>query len=196
MDTRDRAAVEPAYETALLRELELITDAIPADDLSIRWDTAVEFGMIPDLCGWFLDLLTRVGDAVPSDVELGYHLCHGDSGHEHFVEPKDTSHPVAVANALAARLSRPLGWLHLPVPPGRTDVEYFEPLRTLALPPATELYLGLIHSTDGAAGATGRITAALSAVDSSGVATECGFGHRAPATVPALLALHAVVADL
>ncbi|MFI5613323.1 hypothetical protein [Amycolatopsis sp. NPDC051903] len=204
VDPRDQAAVEPAYETALLRELELITDAIPAGELSIQWDTAVEFGMlegvfpswVPDLREGILDRLTRLGDAVPSDVELGYHLCYGDSAHKQFVEPKDTSHLVAVANAVAARLSRPLGWIHLPVPLSRTDAAYFEPLRTLALPAATELYLGLIHATDGAAGAADRITAALSAVDNFGVATECGFGRRQPAAVPALLALHAAVADL
>jgi hypothetical protein len=27
---------------------------------------------------------------VPAEVELGLHLCYGDPGHKHVVEPKDT----------------------------------------------------------------------------------------------------------
>ncbi|MEU4670755.1 hypothetical protein AB0F91_22900 [Amycolatopsis sp. NPDC023774] len=46
MDTADQTAVEPTYETAMLRELELIPDAIPADQLAIQWDAAVESGML------------------------------------------------------------------------------------------------------------------------------------------------------
>ncbi|WP_089205273.1 hypothetical protein [Streptosporangium subroseum] len=203
-DTGVQAAVEPVYEAAMLRELELITDAVPHDRLSIQWDTAVEFGMlegvfpswIPDLEQGVLDRLIRLGDAVPADVEVGYHLCYGDSGHRHFVEPKDTGRLVTVANALAGRLTHPLAWIHLPVPIGRTDPAYFAPLRDLRLPARTELYLGLVHATDGEDGARRRIDAALTAVDAFGVATECGFGRRLPESVPGLLALHAAVAGL
>ena len=70
----------------------------------------------------------RLGDQVPDDVELGYHLCYGDAGHKHFKEPDDTSKLVAVANALAADLRRRLDWFHLPVPIGRTDDAYYAPL--------------------------------------------------------------------
>ena len=188
-DASVQAAVEPVYEAAMLRELELITDAVPHDRLSIQWDTAVEFGMlegvfpswIPDLERGVLDRLIRLGDVVPADVEVGYHLCYGDSGHRHFVEPKDTGRLVTVANALADGLTHPLAWIHLPVPIGRTDPAYFAPLRDLRLPARTELYLGLVHATDGEDGARRRIDAALTAVDAFGVATECGLGaHRSP----------------
>ncbi|WP_326837837.1 hypothetical protein VSH64_23655 [Amycolatopsis rhabdoformis] len=204
VDARDQAAIEPAYEAAMLRELELITDAIPASDLAVQWDTAVEFGMlegvfpawIPDLREGIVSRLTRLGNALPADVHLGYHLCYGDSGHRHFVEPSSTALAVELANAVAAGLSRPLSWIHLPVPIGRTDPEYFAPLRSLALPAETELYLGLLHNSDGEPGARKRMAAALSAVDSFGIATECGFGRRPPETVPGLLELHAAVAEL
>ena len=33
----------------------------------------------------------------PLEVEVGYHLCYGDAGHRHFVEPRDTSRLVDVA---------------------------------------------------------------------------------------------------
>ncbi|MFI7613821.1 hypothetical protein ACIBP6_21585 [Nonomuraea terrae] len=199
-----QAAVEPAYEAAMLRELELIADAVPHDRLSIQWDTAVEFGMlegvfpgwIPDLEQGILDRLTRLGDAVPAGAELGYHLCYGDSGHRHFVQPKDTGRLAAVANALTDRLARPLAWIHLPVPIDRTDPAYFAPLRGLRLPADTELYLGLIHAGDGLEGARRRVDAARTAVGAFGVATECGFGRRPPESIPDLLTLHAAVAGL
>jgi hypothetical protein len=203
-DAGAQAAVEPAYEAAMLRELELITDAVPHDRLSIQWDTAIEFGMlegvldtwIPDLEQGILDRLIRLGDAVPAEVEMGYHLCYGDKGHRHFVEPKDAGRLVSVANALAGALSRPLTWIHLPVPIERTDDAYFAPLRDLRLPAETELYLGLVHARDGADGARERIAAARKAVGAFGVGTECGFGRRSPESVPGLLDLHAVVAGL
>ncbi|PZG03157.1 hypothetical protein [Nonomuraea aridisoli] len=204
VDPGSQAAVEPAYEAAMLRELELIAETVPHDRLSIQWDTAVEFGMLegvfphwlPDLEQGILDRLTRLGDAVPAGAELGYHLCYGDSGHRHFVQPKDTGRLVAVANALADRLARPLAWIHLPVPIDRTDPAYFAPLRDLRLPAGTDLYLGLLHATDGLDGARRRIDAARTAVGAFGVATECGFGRRPPESIPSLLTLHASAATL
>src|SRR5258708_6940348 len=39
-------AVEPAYEAALLAELDEIIAAVPHHELAIQWDAAVEFGML------------------------------------------------------------------------------------------------------------------------------------------------------
>jgi hypothetical protein len=128
------------------------------------------------------------------DVELGLHLCYGDPGHKHVVEPKDTGLMVEFANQLAAEIKRPIAWLHLPVPRDRDDVTYFAPLRGLKLHQETELYLGLVHLTDGVAGARRRLDAAKQVVSDFGIATECGFGRRPPETVPALLELHRAVA--
>ena len=36
-----------------------------------------------------VERLVRLGHRVPTDIELGYHLCYGDAGHQHFVEPED-----------------------------------------------------------------------------------------------------------
>ncbi len=103
----------------------------------------------PEVKQAILDRLVRVGNRVPAAVELGYHLCYGDYGHKHFKEPADTGVLVEVANAIAGGLARSLTWLHLPVPRDRDDEAYFAPLRGLQLAPATELYLGLVHYTDG-----------------------------------------------
>jgi hypothetical protein len=85
--------------------------------------------------------------------------------------------------------------MHLPVPRDRSDEAYFAPLRALKLHPETELYLGLVHFTDGVEGAQRRIAAAQSVVQRFGVATECGLGRRPAETIPDLLRIHTAVAD-
>ena len=199
-----RAAVEPRYRERLFAELDEIVAAIPSDRLAIQWDTAYEFalleGVMPsgfaDPQAEILARLVEIGNRVPAQVELGYHLCYGDSGHRHFKDPDDTAKLATVANHLGRHVSRPLHWIHLPVPRARSDEAYFAPLSTLGLQPETELYLGLIHFTDGLDGARRRLTAARRHVRDFGVATECGLGRRAPGTIPALLDLHAEVSDL
>ncbi len=199
---QDQAAVEPHYEARMLAELDEIAGTIPRDDLAIQWDTAIEFalleGVFPiataDVRAGILERLVRIGARVPEGVELGYHLCYGDAGHQHFVQPRDTSKLVDVANALAIQVQRPINWIHMPVPRDRADEAYFAPLRDLKLQPGTELYLGLVHYSDGEAGTRRRIEAAQQAVTQFGVATECGFGRRPPETVPDLLRIHAAVA--
>lgn len=202
---QDQATAEPGYERAMLRELDRILGAIPHDELGVQWDVAVEFGILEgafpsylsgraDTMRDLVDRLVRLGNHVPPDVQLGYHLCYGDAGHKHFTEPEDTSKLVAVANDLSARVTRPINWAHLPVPRNRTDDAYFAPLRDLKLHPETELYLGLIHAHDGVEGARQRIAAARRAVTDFGVATECGMGRRPAETIPELLRIHSAVA--
>lgn len=196
-----QAALEPAYEARMLDELDRILRVIPHAELAIQWDTAIEFAVLEGVMPSFLadperDILARLlrlGRHVPAEVELGYHLCYGDAGHRHFKEPTDTGLMVRIANHLAAHLGRALNWLHLPVPRDRDDDAYFQPLAALRLAPLTELYLGLLHLTDGTDGARRRIAAARAHAPCFGVATECGLGRRPAATVAPLLALHAGV---
>jgi len=210
----DRRSIEPVYEARLLEELSEIVANIPKSELAIQWDTAVEFGVLEGVFPTYLlnkeidiaERLLRLGEAVPVSVGLGYHLCYGDSGHQHFVEPgdsghqhfvepKDTSLMVAVANSIARKLSRPLNWIHLPVPRDRFDREYYAPLGSLDLQKDTELYLGLVHDTDGIEGTRKRIEAASEVIDKFGVATECGFGRRLPGRIKELLQTHTQVAS-
>jgi hypothetical protein len=83
----------------------------------------------------------------------------------------------------------------MPVPRDRSDDAYLAPLRNLALKPGCTLYLGLVHYSDGVAGTLARVAAARKVVRDFGLATECGFGRRPADTVPALLGMHAEVAD-
>lgn len=199
----DQLEVEPAYKAALLRELDRICDAIPGSQLAVQWDIAPELALLEgawgsvfeDVGGELTRRIAEVGNAVPVPVQLGFHLCYGDFGHQHFVQPRDMSVLADLAGQVIAGLRRPLDWVHMPVPREREDEAYFAPLRRLRLPADTELFLGLIHATDGMDGVRRRIAAAQQWAPAFGVAAECGLGRRSPETVPALLALHSDAAD-
>ncbi len=194
----------PVYERAICRELDDMFRAIPQRDLAIQWDIAIEIDRIlefPEIRKNYpieelVAAIARVSDHVPREVELGLHLCYGDPGHKHIIEPKDTGLMVDLANRLVRAIRRPITWFHMPVPRDRDDAAYFAPLEGLRLAPETELYLGLIHLTNGIEGARRRLAAAKTAVPEFGIATECGFGRRPPETIPALIALHGEIAAL
>ena len=201
---RDRDLTEQAYEREIIRLLNVMAASIPAEDLAIQWETVAEFAVLEgiqanhlgdDPLGSINERLVRLVDAVPEGIEVGIHLCYGDSGHKHFCEPADTGYLVQVANGVLERVGRPVAWLHLPVPKERDDDAYFEPLSDLALPDGTELYLGLVHNTGGAEGTRRRIEAARKFVAEFGVATECGLGRRPRDTIDGLLDQHTAVAD-
>jgi len=198
-----KVALEPRYEAAMRGEISAMLIAIPAAELAIQWDVAVEFSIIEtraahfeDRVGGVIDRLAARLDEIPSGVRAGLHLCYGDSGHKHFKEPEDSMKLVEVVNGVIAKARRSLDWIHLPVPRNRDDAAYYSPLRDLKLPADTEVYLGLIHLTDGVEGAKRRIAAAQAVVSEFGVATECGFGRRDPQSITRLLKLHREVSEL
>lgn len=205
IDHSEQSTLEPVYEAALAKELRRIQDTIPHRDLAIQWDIAVELAMWEGVGGvfspWFDDVRTgtleriaRMAARVDEDVELGFHLCYGDRGHQHFVQPKDTANLAEIARGITDRVRRPIGWLHLPVPADRDDDAYFAPLRDLRLPQGCELYLGLVHAED-EAGTRRRIEAARRVVSAFGVATECGLGRTPLEQIDGLLTLHTRVLD-
>lgn len=199
----DQAIVEPVYEAQLLAELDEIVATIPRGELAIQWDVAVEImiweGLVPapfpNATAGIVDRLARISRHVPSGVDLGFHLCYGDYEHRHFKEPADTSNLVSLSNALSAAIDRPIDWIHMPVPRNRSDDAYFAPLKNLNVAVDTDVYLGLVHMTDGGEGTRRRIAAAQRVLRRFGVATECGLGRRPPATIPDLLRVHAEVTD-
>jgi hypothetical protein len=185
------------YERALLGALRDIVAVVPPAALSIQWDICQEVLLFED---YFparpadykervATLLGRLGDAVPREVELGYHLCYGSPADQHLVMPKDTAILTEIANTIFARVQRPVDFLHLPVPRERDDAAYFVPLHALRLPPRAQLYLGLIHHAD-AAGDHRRIAMARTVTPRFGVATECGWGRTDPTRVAGLLESH------
>jgi SAM-dependent methyltransferase len=200
IDPEHQAELEPVYEARVLDELAQIVAAVPHDQLAVQWDARNEFAMLEgrtpawfdEVRGGILERMLRLSRHVPPTVELGFHLCYGDEAHGHFVELRDSGKLVEVANALAASLSRPLNWLHMPVPRGSGE-DYFAPLASLRLQPETELYLGLLHLDDGIDGAMERIASAQRHVRGFGVATDCGWGRGGSDAVDGLLELHRAV---
>ncbi|MEO0412449.1 MAG: hypothetical protein AAF221_11500 [Pseudomonadota bacterium] len=198
-----QADFEPKYEMEMLSELSAILSAIPHANLAIQWDTAVEFALlegvmptyIKDLEQGIKERLARLCAAVPDGVELGFHLCYGDSGHKHFCEPGDMTKLVGVANNICANAGRQIDWVHMPVPTDRDDAAYFAPLKDLNIQAKTMLYLGLVHYGDGKEGTQRRIAAAKPFARNFGVATECGFGRRPADTLGPLMDIHAAVSS-
>jgi hypothetical protein len=184
-------------ERRIARELEDVVAAVPHADLAIQWDVCLEIFIWEGIRDIFfsdpkqgcIDRLIELGNLVPEPAELGYHFCYGDFKHAHAVEPRDARTMVTMADAIAGGLKRPLTWLHMPVPRDRADEAYFAPLADLES--GAELYLGLIHYTDGEEGARRRMAAADQIVKTGyGISTECGWGRRDKNTIPRLVDIH------
>jgi methionine synthase II (cobalamin-independent) len=183
----DAQQIVPAYERAMQREVERIGTAIPHRDLAIQWDVCIEMiqwdGRVPTMPPFpgmeqvFAGNFQRLAAMVPGDVELGFHLCYGDLDAKHFIEPADATKMVELANLITRSVSRPITWLHMPVPIGRSDDAFYAPLENLRLNPETELYLGLVHAEDGVDGTRRRIETAKKYAPAFGIASECGISR-------------------
>ncbi len=198
----DRPKLLPPLTQHFISEIRKIAKALPNDRIAIQWDVCQEVlawenyydkGPV-DFRTETVDVLTQIGDAVPAGIELGYHLCYGSPADEHMVLPKDSGIMVELTNAVAARVKRPIEFVHMPVIKSRTDDAYFAPLKGLKLGAGTELYLGLIHHND-AEGDKARLAAARRHTHVDGIGTECGMGRGAPERLPGLLAAHAKVLE-
>jgi methionine synthase II (cobalamin-independent) len=183
--------------------------AIPHDQLAIQWDVAsgvfshlewnkpTRFGQNrEEMLRFFSDWCIRLGNAVPKDVGLLFHLCYGDFNHKHSVEPADLAMCVAFANRVSAGIGRPIALFHMPVPRNRADDAYFAPLKDLKVRPETQIALGLVHHTDGVEGTLRRVATAKKYLGQFSISTECGFGRRPRDTIPELLNIHAKVAGI
>ena len=203
------APIDPIYNDAVKREIDKIAAALPHDEIAIQFDVASavfarlernqssSYGRTKEeMQETFSNILLDLGNRVPPDIDLLFHLCYGDSNHKHVVEPTDMGDMVEFANRVCRRIKRPVQLIHMPVPRNRDDDAYFEPLRKLKLRPETELCLGLVHYTDGVEGTRKRLATARKYAQGFSVGTECGFGRRDPKTIPELLRIHAQIADL
>jgi hypothetical protein len=193
-----RQIVGPVYHARLMEEMREIVQAIPNRELALQVDICLEIGVWEGLwSSWhsnpkeaLIDEIVDLADALPKAVELGYHLCYGDFRHQHFTQPRDTAILTEIANRLIEKTRRPINWLHLPVPRNRTDDGYFAPLAKLRQTDVEKIFLGLVHLTDGVDGARRRMATGSKYVADFGLATECGWGRRDPATIASLIQLH------
>ena len=204
----DVAVIDRAYEKAMIEEVVALCAAIPHKDLAIQWDFCHEMlildGQPQD---WFATLnasqaeimqrMKRICEPVPEGVELGIHICYGDFGAKHFVDPLDAGRMVDVANDMARSITRRVDWFHFPDPVRRSDRAFFAPFANLKLAPETEIYLGLLHVSQGLDDAKKRIAVAKEFLPAFGIATECGIARaRTPDLVKKTLQLYADAAPL
>ncbi|TVY46485.1 hypothetical protein LOCC1_G003467 [Lachnellula occidentalis] len=192
-----QAAAEPMYEEALMAALRRIQDVIPKADLAIQWDMSYEIGMsLQFVVRWrcqagYSGALCSFGG---SRRWMDFHLCYGDAGHKHFIEPKDMSVLVDMMNELSETAHRVVDWIHVPVPKNRTDEAYFVPLKHLKLKSETQVYLGLAHAWD-LEGTKERIRVASEFLYEFGVSTECGFGRTEKDELLSVLSVLAEVTE-
>lgn len=210
IETEYCPVIEPLYEARLLEAVRRIQDSVPASDLSIQWDLPTEIAALESEQGRLADpyfkpyfspvktglfeRLTRLTKAVDADVQLGFHLCYGDFGYVHFVQPADAKLLVDMANMIVQTLGpiHRVTYIHMPVPKDRMDEAYFKPMADLKLND-TQLFLGLVHAND-KEGTMKRIDVAQSVYTKSfGVATECGLGRTPPGELDSILGIFASV---
>lgn len=195
--------VEPAIIAAMKRDLAKLQAAIPSEDLAVQFDVCYEVVAVDagtplpyhDKIGGSVTRVAEMCDYVSDAVELGIHLCYGDPGHKHIVEPKDLATSVSFANGISKSTKREINFMHMPVPVNRKDEDYFIPLRNLKMDSITRLILGLVHHSDGLEGSKARVAVAETIIKEFDIATECGFGRRASETIPELLQIHRDLCD-
>ncbi|MFO0989682.1 MAG: hypothetical protein U1F37_20395 [Alphaproteobacteria bacterium] len=203
MEPDAQRLAEPPYRRRLLEDIDRISAGIPHGELSIQFDVPEEIAVWEGLNTIYLDhpreavvsKLLELMERVPGAAELGMHLCYGDISHKHWKEP-DLGLMAEFANAVVARLKRPLDYVHLPIPRNWTTPAHYAKLRDFRLKPGTRVYLGLVHLTDGVEGAKRRIDAARQHLAEFGIATSCGLGRRDASEIPRILALHREMAEI
>jgi len=201
-------ALLDSYERAMFADLDRLLAVIPAGEVAVQWDVAVEFGTLEEAFApggaqaydAIIAALTRCVDQVPAGIPVGLHLCYGDYGHQHFMQPESLALQVRVLNAVTAAAGRPASFVSFTVPQYQREESYFAPLTGLAADPATELNFALVpyHPAEQAPGTTGDqvrlIDAALAPSPGGprdwGICTECGMGRVSREDIPALLDLH------
>ncbi|HWI21123.1 MAG TPA: hypothetical protein VNT22_00760 [Baekduia sp.] len=203
-DPEQWPVVEAAYARAIEAEIKAMLEVIPADDLSIQFDAAVEvcdlsigddlyFTFWPERTydekfAYYSGLLTELTRVVPDDVVLGIHWCYGTWGGWPMEELKDMQLCVDLSNDFVQRAARQIDYVHMPAVV-EADTEFFKPLKDLDIGD-TKVYLGLVHHTDGIDGARTRIAAAREWLPQFGVAAVCGYGREDPAELNDVLELN------
>ncbi len=188
----------PIARAALMAEIQEILRIVPAGELTIQLDIAMEAeheeylrrpeawdAPMHTVFHWtrdqMADSVANLANQIPPGIELGFHIC--SIWHHDPDAGQDNAVLVETANAIASRVRRPIGYVHIPIIPEHKAAD-FAPLRDLALKPGQKLYLGLINLADGVEGAKRRLALADAVVGDFGVASFCGLGRAPSGPVP------------
>lgn len=206
----------PFMERTFKEEIARIIEALPAAEIAIQLDLALEAELeeylrrphafaLPFLEGldWNLgeqaQMVANICNFVPPEADLGFHLCaifHIDES-----QGQDMNVHVDWSNSLSEKIDRPVSYIHLPTAPEHGDKD-FEALLRLRVKPETKIYLGLMHTDDWLEGAKRRSAAAAKVYPNFGVATFCGLSQPSchefvePHSIAEILNWYRQVADL
>lgn len=200
----DWPAAHAAYHDAIRRDVALLLETVPADDLQIQFDLAQEFvdmaaGDGRGIADWpqatleekiqrHAATLPALAATVPDGVRLGFHWCYGTWGGWPMKDMADMGLCVRMTREALDRIDRRVDYVHMPAvkhPQG----DFFAPLAELA-GADVDVYLGIIHHTDGVAGFRERMEMARRFLPRFGIGSVCGYGRLDPAELPHVLAVH------
>jgi len=195
-DPEDHQKIIPGVTAAFRAEIEKIVEKIPAEELAIQWDLAVENRYLEaKLEREGLDAGRSEAERVmepakgicpylPDSVELGYHSCFGTLNGWPSRQPKSLQGTVLLLNAAVAASGRKVNFLHFPTV-GSAEETFFAPLAGLNTGGA-RAYVGAIHHLHGEDGLRRQLLLARKHLKNFGIAAPCGFG-RAPERPGSLL---------
>jgi hypothetical protein len=183
----DVERVVPGMTAALRAEIAKMVELIPAEDLAIQWDLAIENRLIdnklategPEAARREAQRVTTPASEIPipGAVALGHHACFGTLEGWPSRRPASLMGVVLLLNAAVAASDRRVDFLHFPTL-GSSDDAFFAPLQELRTQGA-RTYIGAIHHLHGAPGLGPQLKAARKYLPDFGVAAPCGWG-RAP----------------
>jgi len=186
-DPEDHARIVPGFTAALRAEVAKMIELIPADDLAIQWDLAVENRYVEavlvrdgvEAAKREAERLTvparEIVPRIPEAAALGYHSCFGTLDGWPSRQPRDLTGSVILLNAAVAASGRRVDFLHLPTL-GSAEDAFFAPLRDLQAAGA-RVYLGAIHHMHPVDGLRRQLRVARKYLPQFGVAAPCGFGR-------------------
>jgi hypothetical protein len=195
-DREDWPLAKKAYQEAAFREVEKMLEHIPAEDLVVQWDLAIEPVNLEMLSNpWLSEAddgeaakpetrdeiyarhmasIKQLWRGVPEPAVLAYHWCYGTWGGWPMTDMTDLSLCVELTNDVVADAGRSVPYVHMPVMPG-ADEEFFAPLKDLDAG-ETKVYLGIIHHDD-PDGFDRRLDLARRFLPNFGIAGVCGYGR-------------------
>ena len=186
-DDDDLLRVAPGITTALKDEMANIAAHIPADDLAVQWDLAVENRRIQmhldagdmdaarNEAAIVADPLAEACSGLPEAVHVGLHSCYGTVDGWPGREPADITGTVLLLNAMTRAAGRRIEFLHFPTIAAADD-SFFGPLDTLEVDGA-RIYVGAIHHMHGTDGLRRQLETVKKFLPEFGLAAPCGFGR-------------------
>ena len=195
-DPDDHAKIIPGVSLAFRAEIEKMVDKIPANELAIQWDLAVENRYLeaqlekggPEAGRREAERVMEPAKAIcpfiPPEVDLGYHSCFGTLNGWPSRQPTSLLGTVLLLNAAVAASGRKVQFLHFPTT-GSVEEFFFSPLAGLKTAGA-RVYVGAIHHLHGEGGLRRQLQLVRKYLKELGVAAPCGFG-RAPERPGSLL---------